>query len=118
MLPASLLTIAFIENYRLVKTTSPDGHGSDQAQRSLSPDEQLLQVVPRVVLWQSLHAVQNGAICQHRLKAEHGAVQGAVAQEAQPPCMSLPHAPIASFKLFCTGSEANACFGASACTEA
>ena len=42
-----------------------DGHGGDDPQRALRADEQLLQVVPRVVLPQSGQAVQHSPICQH-----------------------------------------------------
>ena len=42
-----------------------DGHGGDDAQRALRPDEQLLQVIAGVVLPQSGQTVQHPAVCQH-----------------------------------------------------
>jgi hypothetical protein len=42
-----------------------DGHGGDDPQGALGPNEQLLQVIARVVLPQGGQAVQDGAVGKH-----------------------------------------------------
>ncbi|KAI3488765.1 hypothetical protein L1887_47106 [Cichorium endivia] len=60
-----------------------DGDAGDEADSALGADEELLEVKAGVVLAQRRERVHDGAVRQHHLEAEHGAVQAAVAEEAQ-----------------------------------
>ena len=57
----------------------------DDAERALAADEQLLQVVPRVVLEHPVERGQHGAIGEDSFDAEHQVAHHAVAQHAQAP---------------------------------
>ena len=61
-----------------------EGDLRDHAERSLRPDEQLLQVVPGVVLAQSPQKVQHAAVREHDFQTEHRASQRPVSHEPQP----------------------------------
>ena len=55
----------------------------DDAQGALRADEELLEVVAGVVLAEGGEGVEDAAVGEHRLQAQHRAVQAAVAQQAQ-----------------------------------
>mmetsp|Transcript_16768 Transcript_16768/g.48602 ORF Transcript_16768/g.48602 Transcript_16768/m.48602 type:complete len:398 (-) Transcript_16768:371-1564(-) len=55
----------------------------DNAECALRPDEELLEVVPRIVFLESVEVIDDRAVSEDRLDAKHRAVQRAVAQEAQ-----------------------------------
>jgi hypothetical protein len=52
----------------------------DETQRAFGTDEQLLQVIARVVLAQAAQAVEHPAIRQHHFKPEHQLARGAKTQ--------------------------------------
>jgi len=54
----------------------------DDAQRALAADEQLLQVVARVVLHHLVQAGDDGAVGQHPFEPEHQLARHAVADHA------------------------------------
>ncbi|CRK12468.1 hypothetical protein BN1708_010508 [Verticillium longisporum] len=60
-----------------------DGHLGDDADGALAADEELLEVVARVVLAQRAEVLDDGAVGQDGLEAEDVAVQAAVAQQTQ-----------------------------------
>ena len=69
---------------RLGLHRTQDRDGRDDAERALGADEELLEIVAGVVLahrWS--HDVQDAAVCEHHLQAEHVLLERAVAQEAQ-----------------------------------
>ena len=60
-----------------------EDRGGDDAERPLRADEQVLQVVARVVLLQALEAVPDAPVGQHHLEAEHQLARIAVSQHAR-----------------------------------
>jgi hypothetical protein len=54
----------------------------DDAERPLRPDEEVFQVVARVVLAQALEPVPHPAVGEHHLEAQHEIAGVAVAQDA------------------------------------
>ncbi len=59
----------------------PQRRGRHDAERALGADEQLLQVVARVVLAQGRQLVEHAPVGQHDLEAEHERTHHAVAQD-------------------------------------
>lgn len=78
-----------------------EGHLRHHAQRSFRADEELLQVVARVVLLVRAQTVQHLAISQDGRQAQYGAVQVAVAEQSDPSSVG-GHVPSDLAASFCS----------------